>query len=158
MAGSNPSSDLDPHGSTGGLLRLWPLRVLVVSADEHFRTVTSMLTARRGCAVFSSGEADRLVELILAERIDVVVVDGDVEWAEVCAASAGAAGFAPAAGVVAVAEEADTRRGGALELAKWGPFEQLYAQIERADMSRAALRGADSAIWPPASSRERDSG
>jgi hypothetical protein len=158
MYGSDPSSQLDPPGPVGELHRLWPLRVLVVSPDQRFRAVSSMLVARRGCAAFTSPDSDSLVELIGRERIDVLVVEGDGEWAEVCAASASAVGFAPPAGVVEVAEEPGEPAGRRPLLAKWGPFEQLFAAVEQVDLRRAAQRGGDASIWPPAAGREHGAG
>jgi hypothetical protein len=154
MAGSDPSKHLDPAEPRARLLRLRPLRVLVVSADERFRAVSSMLIARRGCEIFTAAEADRLAELIAGERIDVVVMDGDVEWAELSVASASLEGFSPLAGLVAVAERAGESSGRS-QLARWGEFEDLFAAIEDAELRRGAPRAADCSASPPAEAPER---
>lgn len=157
MDGGNRKSDQDPSGSRGELVRLRPLRVLVVSPDRRFCAVTAMLTAMRGCAIFTAASTNHLAELIDRERIDVVVLDGDAEEAERSAASVSAEGFAPAAGVVAVAEEADEWSSGRVSLARWGPFEQLFAAINCADLRRGAFLETDGSTWrdPGPQHRER---
>jgi uncharacterized membrane protein (UPF0127 family)/CheY-like chemotaxis protein len=115
-------------------VRLQPLRVLVVSEDAHFRSVTSMLLTHRGCSVTTSAKAARAAELVNADGADVVLIDagkapGTVQTvAEVRA-------LARPVGVVVV-DESVTSESGSPVLAKWGPFESLYAAIERADRSR----------------------
>jgi hypothetical protein len=158
MAGGSPSSDLNPSGRRGELARLRPLRVLVISPDRHFRAVTAMLIARRGCVIFTAADAGDLAELIGGEGIDVVVVDGDPADSERSAASVSAEGFAPPAAVVAVAEEAGERSLGQLSLAKWGPFERLFAAIEYAELHRGAFLGPDALIWPASTREARERG
>ncbi len=158
MAGGSPRSDLNRFRCPGELARLRPLRIFVLSPDLHFRAVTAMLIARRGCAIFTAAHVGDLAELIGRERIDVVVVDGDPEDAERAAASVSAEGFAPAAAVVAVAEEAGEPSPGQLRVAKWGPFEQLFAAIEYAEVHRGAFLGPDALMWPVSPRRTRERG
>lgn len=158
MAGGSSTSDLDPSDGGGEVARLRPLRVLVISSDRHFLTVTAMLIARRGCAIFTMGDTADLAELIRGEGIDVVVVDGDLADAERSAASVSAAGFAPAAAVVAVAEEACEPSFGRLTVAKWGPFERLFAAIEYAELHRGAFLGPDALMWPGSTGEARERG
>lgn len=153
MAGSELDAHVDPPGSRGRLLRLRPLRVLVVSSDERFRAVCSMLLARRGCEAFSASTEDPLTAAIGRERIDVLVVEDELEWAELSVASASLEGFSPPAGLVAVAEQAGRAPCGRLQLAKWGPFDQLFAAIERAELRRAGLPAAGAPAWPLADRR-----
>jgi hypothetical protein len=148
MTGDSSRSDLNRSGCGGEVARLRPLRVLVISPDRHFLTVTAMLIARRGCVIFTMADAADLAELIGGEGIDVVVVDGDPADVERSAEDASAAGFAPAAAVVAVGEDACEPSLGRLTVAKWGPFERLFAAIEYAELHRGAFLGPDAVIWP----------
>jgi uncharacterized protein len=122
------------HGSQPA--RLAPLRVLVISDDRHFRSVSSMLLAHRGCQVTTTSDRAELTELVSRERTDVVVVDAE-HWLDASAqALAPVEGLPRAVGVVVVAD-APTRRH-ASPVAKWGPFEDLFAAIERAHASQGS--------------------
>jgi hypothetical protein len=164
MAGSDPRGKSDePMPVEGELRRLRPLRVLVASTDERFRAVSSMLISRRRCEIFTTAQTDALATAIGEWRIDVVVIDGDIEWAELCAASASIERSGMAAGVVAVADEgrmiaeaiaaggeANDASLGRLSVAKWGPFDELFDAIEQAELRRGAHRVCDGSRWPPA--------
>jgi uncharacterized protein len=130
------ASPLDGDESSGAR----PMSVLVISPDRRFRSVTTVLIARRGCSVATTEHASRLAEL--ADRIgpDVVVID----LAEGSQASAGALAqartLARPVGIVLVDEEepAGDRAPGALRVhGKWGPFPALFAAIEAADRERS---------------------
>jgi DNA-binding NtrC family response regulator len=120
-----------------------PISVLVISADRRFRSVASVLIARRGCAVATTENADRLEELAARVRADVVVIDADRTRAS--AAARTKAQRLGGVGVVIVEEEpAGSKVSGDLQaLAKWGPFERLYAAIETADGDRSLHWGID---------------
>jgi uncharacterized membrane protein (UPF0127 family)/CheY-like chemotaxis protein len=111
------------------LARLRPLRVLVVSHDGHFRTVMSLLLARRNCSVTATANPSRVAELMAQEDADVVVIDASQL---LLAANAKAQVGARPAGVVLVADEPSTALEKTQLLAKWGPFEDLVAAIEAA--------------------------
>jgi uncharacterized protein len=116
--------------------RLAPMRVLVISNDRHFRSVSSMLLAHRGCAVTATADRGRLTELISRERADVVVVDAE-HWLDAPAqVFAAVEGLPRTVGVVVVDDAA--RQLHSSPLAKWGPFEDLFAAIERADATRGS--------------------
>ena len=122
--------------------RIRPLSVLVVSPDRRFRSVTSVLIARRGCAVTTTETASRLTEL--ADRItaDVVVIDVDRGSRAAERARAQVGEYGRPLGVVLVDDEPVTASNDdAYPLAKWGPFDQLYAAIEAADMRRVGAGG-----------------
>jgi uncharacterized protein len=110
--------------------RLRPLRVLVLSSDHEFRSVMSLLLARRNCSVTSTTNASRLTELSLRENPDVVVIDAGELTAAAAVARVGALGRP--VGVVLVADQACSERYGSAVLAKWGPFGDLLAAIEHA--------------------------
>jgi uncharacterized membrane protein (UPF0127 family) len=120
--------------SRGERTRLHPLRVLVLSSDHQFRSVMSLLLARRNCSVTSSTNASRLSELALREHPDVVVVDAGEVAAAAAVAKVGALGRP--VGLVLVADEAHPERYGSAVLAKWGPFGDLLDAIEHADEQR----------------------
>jgi uncharacterized membrane protein (UPF0127 family) len=125
------------NGSHGALTRTRPLRVLVISSDRHFRTVMSLLLARRNCAVATRQNVARVGEVIVREAVGVVVMDVTGPGAEVAAEMQ--ATLAGQVGVVLVADE-EAAGAGADVLAKWGPFGDLVAAIERADERRESVR------------------
>jgi hypothetical protein len=116
------------------LARLRPLRILVTSGDRRFRTVMSLLLARRNCSVTATANPGRLTELVLRERTDVVIVDAEEDLACARAITALDALEDPV-GVVIVSDH-EERVNGREAIAKWGPFERLIAAIEHADEHR----------------------
>jgi hypothetical protein len=125
---------LDRRG--GELVRLRPLRILIISSDRRFRTVMSLLLARRNCSVTTTANAGRVGELIARENTDVVVIDiGELQTA---AAIATVGTLALSVGVVLVADETSPNRSSSAAIAKWGPFEEFVEAIERADADRGA--------------------
>jgi hypothetical protein len=135
---------LDTRSDGAQVIRLRPLRVLVVSAEEPFRAASAMLIARRDCAVFSLPDAYGAAELIARERLDVAVVDG----AEQLRAIAGElARTVPPIGVVSVGDAGDVGSPGGPLLARWARFEELFEAIERADRARVRECAADGR-WP----------
>jgi uncharacterized membrane protein (UPF0127 family) len=118
----------------GQLARLRPLRILIVSSDNRFRTVMSLLLARRNCSVTTTANAGRIAELIARESIDVVVIDtGELP---VAATLATVDALAHPIGIVLVGDETTPSLSDATTMAKWGPFGELVEAIERADQHR----------------------
>ncbi|HTA06461.1 MAG TPA: hypothetical protein VK774_08870 [Solirubrobacteraceae bacterium] len=168
-----------PEGDAPGaqVIRLRPLRVLVISEDEPFRAVNAMLIARRGCRVFSLTGAYAAAELVARERVDVVLVDGVERLRALIGELAITAGLAPTVGIVFVDEpgvagfavgspkavEVVEQLSCSGELAgseatpataqpaleKWAEFEDLFAAIVRADRARVREPAVDVA-WPTA--------
>jgi uncharacterized protein len=127
----------------GELARLQPLRLLVVSPDRRFRTVMSLLLARRNCSVTTTANASRVTELIVRESADVVLLDtSQLPAASTTATVSMVAALARPVGIVLVADDAlssEVARPGLSDppvLAKWGPFEDLFEAIERVDERR----------------------
>jgi uncharacterized protein len=114
--------------------RLHPLRVLVVSDDRQFRSVISLLLARRNCSVATSANASRAAENAVREGADVVVLDTAAARVEACASAVEA--LARPVGIVVVGENARTAGGGRRTFAKWGPFAELADAIESAERRR----------------------
>jgi DNA-binding NtrC family response regulator len=125
------------------VIRLHPLRVLVVSADEPFRAVTAMLLSRRGCRAFSLTAPYAAAELAARERIDVVIVDGVERRSALAEELSITAEVAPAAGIVLVDDDGTVAPDGERALPKWASFEQLFTAVERADRARASARPLD---------------
>jgi hypothetical protein len=122
-----------PHnGGQDELARLQPLRVLVLSPDRQFRTVVSLLLARRNCSVTTTANAARLGELIVRERADVAVIDAGESPST--AAVAAVQTLAQPVGLVLVADELPEPSQDPPTLPKWGPFGDLLAAIEQADV------------------------
>jgi len=131
-------------GEGAQVIRLRPLRVLIVSADEPFRAASSMLIGRRDCAVFSLADCYGAAELLARERIDVAVVDG----AEQLRALADElACMVPPVGVVSIGEAEDVGSPGGPMLARWVRFEDLFDALVRADRARVLQPAADGR-WP----------
>jgi CheY-like chemotaxis protein len=115
-----------------------PPSVLVVSPDRRFRSVTSVLIARRGCAVATAENAGAVKDFTARIWPDVVVIDTDrrsrastCEWVR-------AASHPRPLGVVLVDDDPVGVRepNGAQLIAKWGPVDRLYEAIEAADATR----------------------
>lgn len=126
------------------VIRLRPLRVLVLSADEPFRAASAMLIGRRDCTVFSLLDAYGAAELIARERIDVAVVDGA---AQLRALADELANAVPSVGVVSIGEAEDVGSPGGPMLARWVRFEALFDAIERAERGRVR-RCPTEGRWP----------
>jgi len=133
-AASGPGLSGGPHDSwTSPPARLAPLRVLVISPDHHFRTVIALLLSRRNCLVTTTANGSRLAKLIDRDDIDVVVIDaGEAPTGTTAAHVADIRALERAVGTVVVDERAREPLHGQPVLAKWGPFADLAAAVERA--------------------------
>ncbi len=127
------------------MIRLHPIRVLVVSEDEPFRAVNAMLVARRGCRVFSLTGVYAAAELIARERIDVVVVDGPDRARSLIGELELTADLVSPVGLVCAGNSGESTPSGEPVLEKWAPFEDLFDAIVRADRARVRGRLPDSA-------------
>jgi hypothetical protein len=135
--GSDIAGDHDAQ--EGMLTRLQPLRVLVISSDLHFRTVISLLLARRNCSVTTTANAARVTELIARESADVVLIDDSQSPAAATVATVAA--LERPVGIVLVAGEAGTAMPDLPVVAKWGPFGDLLAAIEATDERTSGVGG-----------------
>jgi hypothetical protein len=141
------------RGEGAQVIRLRPLRVLIVSVDEPFRTASAMLLGRRDCVVFGLNDVYGAAELVARERIDVAVVDGAEQLRALADDIAHAA---PLVGVVSVGEAEDVGLPGGPMLARWAPFEELFDALTRADRARAQGRVVGGCRPEAARSREFD--
>jgi hypothetical protein len=143
----------DTRSEGAQVIRLRPLRVLVLSAEEPFRAACTMLIGRRDCAVFSLPNAYGAAELIACERLDVAVVDGAEQLRAIFGELARAV---PPVGVVSVGDAEEVGLPGGPALARWTRFEELFDAIQRADRARVRECAANGR-WPAgARSHERD--
>jgi hypothetical protein len=115
-----------------------PRKVLVISEDRHFRSVTTMLLAHRGCAVTTAANLSGVIGLLAHNKVDVVVVD--TGSSPTCAQRALTAvrSLAQPAGVVLVGDEPVYGPSEYPVVAKWGPFADLFEAIARASESRGS--------------------
>jgi uncharacterized membrane protein (UPF0127 family) len=114
-----------------------PRRILVASEDRHFRSVTTMLLAHRGCAVTTTANLSGVVELLAHNRVDAVVVDTGSSPSGAQRALTTVRRLAPV-GVVLVGETLVYGPSEYPVVAKWGPFADLFEAIERASESRGS--------------------
>jgi DNA-binding NtrC family response regulator len=115
---------------------LAPMRVAVVSPDRHYRAAMSLLLARRNCLVTVIANPAGLGESLAVQVCDVVVLDASAGGSTASLAALRA--LPPRLGVVVVSD-GSAALGEVLAgtLAKWGPFDELMAAIERERSLRA---------------------
>jgi hypothetical protein len=125
------------------VIRLRPLRVVIVSRDRRFRAVTSMLAARRGCSTSSLGAPEWLGDLLAGGRVDVVLVDGMALLREVADEVLRVAPLPAPVGLVLAAETDEPAPSELVAVAKWSPFERVFEAILQADRRRTRPRVGD---------------
>lgn len=154
--------NIEDAGEDAEVVRLWPISVLVVSGDRCFSSTVAMLIGRRDRpALTASGEGEA-IEIASRERVDVIVVERPRtepkrQWDAFVQSLAASIGLAMArrgarvapVGVVVVSEHPGLDGSPqALELDKWGAFEDLFAAIVRADRARRLPRERRFLPWP----------
>lgn len=156
------SADLKDAGEGAQVVRLWPISVLVVSEDRCWRSTVAMLIGRRDRPALTAAGEQEAIEIAGRERVDVVVIErpraeGPRTWDTLVHGLVASVGLAMAqqgarvapVGVVVVSDP-EGRAGPqpALELDKWGPFEELFGAIARADRARRLPRERRFLPWP----------
>ncbi len=141
--GARPEREPGATGEGAAVVRLRPLRVAIVSADERFRAVTSMLVARRGCATSSFATAEPLGEQLAGGHVDVVLVDGLVSLRAVADEVLRVAPLAAPVGLVLAAEDDERVPAELVTVDKWSPFERVFDAILQADRRRTRPCVAD---------------
>jgi hypothetical protein len=119
------------------------IHVLLVGKDRQFRSVTSALLTRRGCAVTFGERLDVATVRAKRETLDVVVIDMDSCPIPAPSEAANLKTFDPPVGVVVVSEARSAAVPTVPVLAKWGPFDQLYGAIKTARPARGWRRSND---------------
>jgi uncharacterized membrane protein (UPF0127 family)/CheY-like chemotaxis protein len=129
--------------------RVTPMRILVVSGDRHFRSVTAMLLLHHGCSVTSTANMTKLVDLLAHNSVDVVVVDRNSSREGAYEAVRSVRSLAPLVGVVVVGEHPSQEPSEYPVIAKWGPFADLFAAIERTGASGGSSIGNGAGRYSP---------
>lgn len=119
------------------------VHVLLVGKDRRFRAVTSALLTRRGCAVTLGDGLDVAAVRASRESFDVVVVDADSSPITAPHDVANLHKLDPPVGVVVLSDAPKPSVPTGPVLAKWGPFDQLYAAITTARPDRNWRRAND---------------
>ena len=122
--------------------RLHPIRVLLVARDRRFLRMAAALLEQRGCTVEATERPSELLPIVRRGRTDVVVVDGSGSLTAAVRAIAAVAALDPPVGGVVVAEGASRQLGTLRVLAKWGPFDSLVHEVERAALDLNCRGGA----------------
>lgn len=130
------AADRDPAaGALAPVVRLHPIRVLVVSPDLPFHDRARVVLGELGrviCAVASLDEPGDVASLAAQERADVVLLDAtDCERAAP-AVMAALADIAPRAGVATVCHHCTDAARELGALPKWGWTQDLRAGVEAA--------------------------
>jgi uncharacterized membrane protein (UPF0127 family)/CheY-like chemotaxis protein len=112
--------------------RLAPVRVLVSTNDPRFERVASFLLAREGFNVDATHDSDRVLSAAANKRTDVVVLDGSPSLAAAARAVRALAAVGSSVGVVVVTDANVTELQTLATVPKWGPFEAIVGEIERA--------------------------
>ncbi len=140
MHSRSPSDAETEPGSAGPavlakVIRLRPIRTLVISADRDYRERAMTVLSELGpvsFAVMSLGDAGDVVGLVQSEHPDVVVLDatgGETAARQVIAALAEAA---PRAGILVVCHHCTDAARELRALPKWGWTRDLSAGVELA--------------------------
>ena len=127
---ANGISAATTNGHVNG--RLTPVRVLVSTNDPRFQRVASFLLAREGFHVDATHDSDRVLSAAANKRTDVVVLDGSPSLAAAARAVRALAAVGSSVGVVVVTDADVTELQTLATVPKWGPFEAIVAEIERA--------------------------
>lgn len=122
--------------SFASVTRLQPLRVLVVTHDEHFGRVTAFLLGARGYDVRQIAPGRAVVDAA-RERADVIVIEAGRSRATAARAVAALQALvnAPALLIVAAADE-QWAASALPTIAKWSPIEAVMSAIDDAAMRR----------------------
>jgi hypothetical protein len=137
------------------VVRLHPIRVLVVGSDLAYRERAIAVLAELGPVGFTGvtpGDQDELLAVVRDEHPDVVVLDASGCEPAVGRLIAALAARSAAVGIVVVCEQATAaaRRLGALP--KWGWTEDLRSAVESASVggrARLPATAAADAAPPP---------
>ena len=127
---ANGISAAPTNGHLNG--RLTPVRVLVSTNDPRFQRVASFLLARDGFHVDTTHDSDRVLSAAANKRTDVVVLDGSPSLAAAARSVRALAAVGSSVGVVVVTDADVTELQTLATVPKWGPFETIVGEIERA--------------------------
>jgi uncharacterized membrane protein (UPF0127 family) len=109
-----------------------PTRVLLIASDRRFRAVASALLTRRGCSVALGEWTANVAELAQRFAAEVVVLEAGVSPVAAAREAAYLKTLDPPVGLVIVGEEPLDGQPPLALLSKWGSFDGLYEEIQRA--------------------------
>ncbi len=132
-------------GAGANVVRLRPLRVLVVSGDRRFRAVSAMLLARRGCSAVQLAAAERTGALLAGGHVDVAIVDGMAQLRDFAEQLMNVAPLPVPLGLVVAFDRGERVPHELVSVDKWASFEDVFAAIERADRRRVRRRDGEHA-------------
>jgi hypothetical protein len=117
------------------VLRLRPIRTLVVSRDLDYRDRALTVISQLGPTAFAVGtlaDPEDLLSLVVAERADVVVLDATDCERDVAAVVRRLAEPLPRVGIVVVCHHCTAAARKLNALPKWGWTQDLRSGVERA--------------------------
>jgi len=119
------------------VLRLHPVRVLLIGSDRRFLRVTGALLASEGHIVESSERPSELLELVHRLRTEVAVIDASTSLARAARAAASLRALpAPVATVLVADRDRSSSLSGLSVVYKWGGFEELCRKVDEAYLWR----------------------
>jgi hypothetical protein len=122
-----------PEAGAAPVLRLHPIRVLLVGTDRRFLRVAGALLASEGHAIRSSERPGELMELVHQLGTDVAVIDASRALPEAVRAAASLSELpVPVAAVLVADGDRPALLGGIEIVRKWGSFAELGAKVEDA--------------------------
>jgi uncharacterized protein len=116
----------------GGLTARRGIRVLLAAADRRFLNVASFLLVRDGFEVEPTRDPSALWDAVVRQRPNVVVLDATGATARAAQSVAELAVRHPDVGVVLVSETPAGEPSTLRTVPKWGTFDGLRDEIERA--------------------------
>jgi uncharacterized protein len=122
---------LEPAGDAAN-----SLHVLLVGKDRRFRSVTSALLTRRGCAVTLGERIDADTMRGRRGSVDVVVIDTASSPVAAAHEALDLQTLDPPLGVVLLSHAPSGAGPAVPVLAKWGPFDELYGAITSVSSER----------------------
>lgn len=126
-----------PDALPDNVLRLRPVRVLLVGSDRRFMRVTGALLSSEGHIVESSERASDLLELVHRLGTDVAVIDASTSLAQAARAAASLRELpAPVATVLVGDRDRSSPLSGMPLVYKWGGFDELCRKVEEAYLWR----------------------
>jgi uncharacterized membrane protein (UPF0127 family) len=129
-ADDQPGADDD--GSNARDVAACPARILLITGDRRFRAVASALLTRRGCSVALGESTANVSELARRFAAEVVLLEAGASPVVAAREAAYLDTLDPPVGVVIVGEEPLDGQPALALISKWGSFDALYEEIQRA--------------------------
>ncbi len=138
-----------PESGGASIVRLRPIRVLLVGRDRRFLRAAGVLLRRHGCEVISTDRPSELLDRVDRQRPNVVVLDGsDSLAATVRAVAALEALPSPVSAVVVCDKPPHESLRHLRVVPKWGAFDEIVSEVERHYGGGFARGTASRAVMP----------